>query len=132
MRQTPAPDETAIGNRAMMTCDHAKSRNRSNRHAIEPSGMRAGVGSQCIGIRERAVADGSDLVEKNFWIDTPQQVSAALGCALDGLSSGAAKERLDRCGPNSDAAAKTDSVLRAVLRRLLEPLSLILLAAGIV
>jgi P-type Mg2+ transporter len=82
--------------------------------------------------RERAVTDGSGLAEKNFWIHSPQQVSATLGCALEGLSSEAARERLDRYGPNSDAAAKTDSVWRAVLRRLLEPLSLILLAAGIV
>jgi Mg2+-importing ATPase len=82
--------------------------------------------------RERAVADGSKLAEKNFWSETPQQICATLRCGPQGLSSDEARQRLDRYGPNSDSAAKTDSILRAVLRRLLEPLSLILLAAGIV
>ena len=53
-------------------------------------------------------------------------------CGPDGLSTGEAARRLDRYGPNSDAPARADSLLRAVFRRLLEPLSLILLAAGIV
>jgi Mg2+-importing ATPase len=82
--------------------------------------------------RERAVADGSKLAEDSFWNLTPQEICAALGCGLQGLSTDEAMQRLDRYGPNSDSAAKTDGILRAVLRRLLEPLSLILLAAGIV
>ena len=43
-----------------------------------------------------------------------------------------AAARLEQYGPNADAAPKHASVAGAVLRRLLEPLSLILLAAGIV
>ena len=63
---------------------------------------------------------------------SPEQLCVALDCAASGLSSQDAAGRLDRYGPNSDATIKTDSRLRAVLRRILEPLSLILLAAGIV
>ena len=40
--------------------------------------------------------------------------------------------RLITYGANSDAAVKSTGLLRAVLRRLLEPLSLILLVAGVV
>jgi P-type Mg2+ transporter len=78
------------------------------------------------------VADGLAHAEISFWKLTPQQIGATLGCGPEGLSSDEARRRLDRYGANSDAPAKADSVLRAILRRLLEPLSLILLAAGIV
>jgi Mg2+-importing ATPase len=71
-------------------------------------------------------------VENNFWNETPQEIRAALACGLEGLSSGEARQRLAQYGANSDAAARADGVLRAILRRLLEPLSLILLAAGLV
>lgn len=69
---------------------------------------------------------------RTFWTLTPDQLGTALSCPTSGLSSEDAARRLDRYGPNSDAAPKADSRLRAVLRRMLEPLSLILLAAGIV
>jgi P-type Mg2+ transporter len=78
------------------------------------------------------VADQVKPVENNFWNHTPQEIRATLRCGLEGLSSDEARQRLDRYGPNSDAAAKADGILRAILRRLFEPLSLILLAAGIV
>ena len=78
------------------------------------------------------MADGSKLTEKDFWNHTPQEIGAALGCGLEGLGSQEAGQRLDQYGPNSDADARADSLLRAVLRRLLEPLSLILLVAGII
>nr|WP_249806842.1 magnesium-translocating P-type ATPase [Bradyrhizobium sp. 1] len=55
-----------------------------------------------------------------------------LGCSLQGLSAREAAERLDRFGPNSDAPPRIEGAARAILRRLLEPLSLILLVAGIV
>ena len=63
---------------------------------------------------------------------TPAEICTTLQCGQDGLTTGEATQRLDRYGPNSDAPARVDSLARAVLRRLLEPLSLILLAAGIV
>ncbi|MFA6153888.1 magnesium-translocating P-type ATPase [Mesorhizobium sp.] len=67
-----------------------------------------------------------------FWTRTPDFLQAALHCGDGGLSTADAEARLAEYGPNSDAAAKTDGLWRAILRRLLEPLSLILLAAGIV
>src|ERR1700730_2447397 len=66
-----------------------------------------------------------------FWTQTPEAVCATLNCELEGLSSSEAERRLAQYGPNSDAETKADSLLRAILRPLLEPLSLILLAAGI-
>lgn len=67
-----------------------------------------------------------------FWTWRPQDLCAALQCGRDGLTSADANARLARYGPNSDAQTKSDSLARAIFRRLLEPLSLILLAAGIV
>ena len=68
----------------------------------------------------------------HFWTLTPEAACAELHCGRDGLSTADAEARLGRYGPNADAAAKRTSFLRAIARRLLEPLSLILLAAGIV
>ena len=67
-----------------------------------------------------------------FWTSTPEALCAELRCATAGLRSQEVAPRLARYGPNSDAQAKTDSVARALLRRLCEPLSLILLVAGVV
>jgi Mg2+-importing ATPase len=78
------------------------------------------------------VADGSDLAGNSFWKLTPEAICAELHCGRQGLTTAEASERLDRYGPNSDAPARAASLLRALLRRLLEPLSLILLVAGIV
>ncbi|MGE0575165.1 MAG: magnesium-translocating P-type ATPase [Reyranella sp.] len=55
-----------------------------------------------------------------------------LHCTGGGLGSAEAAARLQQHGPNSDAPTATIGALRAVLRRLLEPLCLILLAAAIV
>jgi Mg2+-importing ATPase len=78
------------------------------------------------------VADRLELAENSFWKLTPREICVTLNCGPQGLSTDEAARRLDQYGPNSDAPAKADSLLRAVLRRLLEPLSLILLAASIV
>ncbi|ACA20372.1 magnesium-translocating P-type ATPase [Methylobacterium sp. 4-46] len=67
-----------------------------------------------------------------FWTGSPEALAARLGCGLDGLSAAQAARRLAEDGPNGDRPARADGVLRAVLRRLLEPFSLILLAAGLV
>lgn len=67
-----------------------------------------------------------------FWTRSKEAAAADLGCGLDGLTSAEASARLARCGPNSDAAPRRASAAVAIFRRLLEPLSLILLAAGIV
>ena len=67
-----------------------------------------------------------------FWTQTAENLCATLDCQLGGLTEVDAAKRLAKYGPNSDATVKTDSVSRAIFRRLLEPLSLILLVAGIV
>jgi P-type Mg2+ transporter len=81
---------------------------------------------------EWTVADDVKLAATRFWTLSPQRVGDVLGCGLDGLSEDEAARRVARYGPNSDAPARTIGPLRAVLRRLLEPLSLILLVAGII
>ena len=67
-----------------------------------------------------------------FWTRGKDALATDLHCGIGGLSAAEAAARLEQYGPNADAAPKHASVPRAVLRRLLEPLSLILLAAGIV
>ena len=67
-----------------------------------------------------------------FWNSTREALCAELQCGVDGLSSQAVGPRQLRYGLNSDAQARPAGLLRALLRRLLEPLSLILLVAGVV
>jgi Mg2+-importing ATPase len=67
-----------------------------------------------------------------FWTQSPDALFATLTCSRNGLSQAAASERLARHGPNADDAGKRPSLLRSIFARLVEPLSLILLAAGIV
>ena len=67
-----------------------------------------------------------------FWRLPADTLCSQLGCDMQGLSARDAAERLDRFGPNSDAPPRIESAARAILRRLLEPLSLILLVAGTV
>ena len=69
---------------------------------------------------------------QSFWTLTPEHIYAALHCGSGGLNAQDAEFRLAQYGPNSDVKGKNDSLLRAVFRRLLEPLSLILLAAGVI
>jgi Mg2+-importing ATPase len=78
------------------------------------------------------VADSLQFPDNNFWNLAPEAICKMLRCGRDGLTTDEARQRLDSYGPNSDAPATVDSLLRAVLRRLLEPLSLILLVAGII
>ncbi|WP_457104627.1 magnesium-translocating P-type ATPase [Methylobacterium sp. P5_C11] len=68
----------------------------------------------------------------DFWTRTPAALASTLACDLGGLSSDEAARRLARYGTNADAPAALDSSLRAILRRLLEPLALILLVAALV
>jgi Mg2+-importing ATPase len=67
-----------------------------------------------------------------FWTLGKAALCRRLQCSGDGLDGAEAAARLKRYGPNSDAPAPTIGALRAILRRLLEPLCLILLAAAIV
>jgi Mg2+-importing ATPase len=67
-----------------------------------------------------------------FWTFDRNVVLAELDCGTDGLTNDEAVRRLKRHGPNVDKAARRDGTVRAVVRRLLEPLCLILLAAAVV
>jgi magnesium-transporting ATPase (P-type) len=80
----------------------------------------------------RPAAETRDVALATFWTQTPEAICGALGCTAEGLSSAEAERRLAQYGPNSDAEARADGLSRAITRRLLEPLSLILLAAGTV
>jgi P-type Mg2+ transporter len=76
--------------------------------------------------------DSPAHADNHFWRLSPDQLSKRLGCGLAGLTAADASERLARFGPNSDAPPHIEGAARAILRRLLEPLSLILLVAGII
>ncbi|MDA9526214.1 metal ABC transporter ATPase [Bradyrhizobium sp. CCBAU 11434] len=76
--------------------------------------------------------DSSTRADTNFWRLSPPELCSRLGCGLTGLSATEADERLDRFGLNTDAPPRIEGAARAILRRLLEPLSLILLVAGII
>ncbi|MFT8674711.1 MAG: magnesium-translocating P-type ATPase [Acetobacter sp.] len=67
-----------------------------------------------------------------FWTLPPDAVAKALQSGPEGLSSEEALRRADHYGPNTDSTPHRASAPRAVMRRLLEPLSLILLGAGVV
>ena len=95
-------------------------------------GIRAALKSDCMNIWG-ACRGGSFRARRDQFLDfTPGEICATLHCGPEGLGTDEARRRLAQYGPNSDAPARADSLLRAVFRRLLEPLSLILLAAGIV
>jgi P-type Mg2+ transporter len=78
------------------------------------------------------MTEGNPDGRQHFWTLTPDALCAELRCNREGLSTQEAEARLSRYGPNADAVTKRTSLFAAIARRLLEPLSLILLAAGIV
>ena len=67
-----------------------------------------------------------------FWTLSPDVLFAALAAGPKGLDSRAAALRLAEHGPNKDQAAAKAAIPSAIARRLLEPLSLMLLLAGLV
>ncbi len=67
-----------------------------------------------------------------FWTLSLDGLLAELNCSRDGLTSAQAGERTKQYGPNADASVRVTGVAGAVVSRLFEPLSLILLGAGIV
>ena len=67
-----------------------------------------------------------------FWTSPLDGLEKALQSSVAGLSHAEAATRLREIGPNADVAGVQTSLLQSILRRLLEPLSLILLVAGIV
>ncbi|MFG1185744.1 magnesium-translocating P-type ATPase [Xanthobacter aminoxidans] len=88
----------------------------------------AGQGSQ-----DEASPVGSAPVDAGtaaFWTEAPDALCRRLTCGTTGLSSAEAAERLDRFGPNLDKPPSRSGPIRALLRRLLEPLILMLLVAA--
>ncbi|MFO1159120.1 MAG: magnesium-translocating P-type ATPase [Reyranellaceae bacterium] len=79
-----------------------------------------------------AADDGGSTPAPPFWTLDKDDLCRRLHCTGEGLDSAEAAARVWRYGPNSDAPAATIGVVRAVVRRLFEPLCLILLAAAIV
>lgn len=69
---------------------------------------------------------------KPFWNETPETLLETLACDRAGLSRSRAAERLGRFGANADAPDPKRRPFRVIAKRLIEPLSLILLAAGLV
>src|SRR5690242_12332944 len=67
-----------------------------------------------------------------FWTLGREELLARLGARDTGLDSRTAARQRAEYGPNSDQAPSRTGVVRAVARRLLEPLCLLLLAAGFV
>jgi Mg2+-importing ATPase len=72
------------------------------------------------------------MAERPFWTKTTADAAGALGCGLTGLSSAEAAARLARFGRNADAQAREAGLVMSVVRRLLEPLCLILIVAALV
>ena len=67
-----------------------------------------------------------------FWTHSKAALCTELRCSGDGLSTADAALRLAQYGINSDALPKHSGIARSAVGRLVEPLSLILLAAGVV
>ena len=97
-------------------------------HAIEPSGIRGASFGLHETFRERAVADRSKLAEKDFWTHALRNSRLAVGWKAS--RQGGQRAARPVWPEQRDAAAKADSLLRAVFRRLLEPLSLTRLVAA--
>ena len=75
----------------------------------------------------------NDRPELNqFWNHSPDDLGKALESSPEGLSMQEAADRLQRYGPNTDEHHRPEGTMRAIGRRLLEPLSMILLAAALV
>lgn len=67
-----------------------------------------------------------------FWTLGREELLTRLGVRASGLDTPTAARRLSEFGPNSDRAPARNGVAAAIARRLLEPLCLMLLAAGFV
>src|SRR6478609_1123722 len=67
-----------------------------------------------------------------FWTNSRDVLFASLGGGPKGLDSRTAESQLQEVGPNSDAPAARTGAVKAIARRLLEPLCLMLLLAGLV
>ncbi|OAF06632.1 magnesium-translocating P-type ATPase [Bradyrhizobium centrolobii] len=78
------------------------------------------------------MTEASGNPASQFWRLSADALCKQLGCGLQGLVTTEAAARLARYGRNSDAPPRIEGAMRAILRRLFEPLSLILLVAGVI
>ena len=67
-----------------------------------------------------------------FWTLSLEELLSEFKCSHDGLTGAQASDRIKQYGLNADASVRVKGIARAVFARLLEPLSMILLGAGIV
>jgi Mg2+-importing ATPase len=72
------------------------------------------------------------MAEHPFWTNSRDVLLASLGAGLKGLDSRTAAVRLQESGPNSDVPPARAGAVKSIARRLLEPLCLLLLLAGLV
>ncbi len=72
------------------------------------------------------------MAPQPFWTQSPQQAAASLHCTVDGITSAQARARVDGFGRNADEQAAQPGLIVSVLRRLLEPLCLVLIVAAAV
>ena len=93
--------------------------------------MATTIPAQSAGQAQSAGPAGPDAAPP-FWSRSAADTCTVLACGLEGLSSADAAARRVRYGANTDAEPNRIGPVRAVLRRLLEPLSLVLLVAAIV
>jgi P-type Mg2+ transporter len=75
---------------------------------------------------------GLSSAERPFWTNSRDTLLATLGATPKGLDSRTATFRLRKDGPNRDAPPAKASAVKAIARRLLEPLCLMLLLASLV
>lgn len=80
----------------------------------------------------RRFAGAAATPVRAFWTESLESLLARLDATTGGLSTDEARRRLKLHGRNADAPARRRSAVRALVRRLVEPLALILLIAGIV
>jgi P-type Mg2+ transporter len=78
------------------------------------------------------VENDEQQIDRPFWSRSIEETCTALNCSPVGLSASDAVTRLGQFGSNADVQSKHIGAIRAISRRLLEPLSLILLIAAIV
>ncbi|MDB5712488.1 MAG: magnesium-translocating P-type ATPase [Sphingomonas bacterium] len=78
------------------------------------------------------VAARFDSGGQPFWTQSVDATFLALGCDRNGLTRADAFERLKLAGPNADVSGSKRGSVRAIIKRMIEPLSLILMAAGLV
>jgi Mg2+-importing ATPase len=72
------------------------------------------------------------MTDDAFWLEPPESLKGRFGAGADGLSATEIPARLRQFGPNRDQEAVEKGLLRLILRRALEPMSLLLVFAALV